>query len=285
MLAIGVAALDSLTLLFVAAHFSFLLYCQGHLWTLRAAETKYQSEVAEYNARADKISAGNNDIARAAERIAEIEKQTERLRNDTVYWSRKNGVKPSQSGVNFQWTPSKVELPPAPTPPPESSASFLARWDWWIRVAGFGELALSIITLIFVRTRTAARNRIAPREADDEEEFPDELDVENQLPIKRGKFIKKKETAKGHGSFNSEGLKRLRDALRVISFRLHKRSFKSAVRGDAVWIYLVRANHGTQETITSAKAKLSLLDDAVKMAPEAFRDRLERFLRENGFEI
>src|SRR5215475_7449042 len=38
-LAIGVAALDSLTLLFVAAHFSFLLYCQSHLSNVRAAET------------------------------------------------------------------------------------------------------------------------------------------------------------------------------------------------------------------------------------------------------
>jgi len=42
---------------------------------------------------------------------------------------------------------------------------------------------------------------------------------------------------------------------------------------------------GTQETVSSAKAKLSLPDDAVKMERDAFRERLERFLRENGFEI
>jgi len=48
---------------------------------------------------------------------------------------------------------------------------------------------------------------------------------------------------------------------------------------------MVKANHGTQETVASAKAKLDILDDALKMAPAAFRERLERFLRENGFEI
>jgi hypothetical protein len=47
----------------------------------------------------------------------------------------------------------------------------------------------------------------------------------------------------------------------------------------------MRANNGTQETIASAKAKLSLLDDAVSMPRGAFRERLERFLRQNEFEI
>src|SRR5262249_53347791 len=150
LLAIGVAALDSLTLLFVAGHFSFLLWCQGHLWTLRAAETKYGHDLATYNAQIQPISADNARITAAAERIAEIEKQTERLRNDTAYWSRRNGLKPAQSGIKVELSTTKVELPPPPKAPPESSAEFLGKWDWWIRVAGFGELALSIVTLIFV---------------------------------------------------------------------------------------------------------------------------------------
>ncbi len=280
-LAIGVATLDSLSLLFVALHFSFLLWCQGHLWMLRDAEAKYQHDLTAYNAQVAPISANNNDVARTAERIAEIEKQTERLRNDTAYWSRKNGVRLSKSGIKIELSTTKVELPSPPKEPAESSAAFLGSWDRWIRVAGFGELGLSIITLIFVRTRTATQNRISPRE----EEFPDELEVENRTPIKREKFSPKKETIKGHGSFNFEGLKRLRAALRDISFRLYKHSFKSAVRGDAVWIYLVRANHGTQETVASTKAKLSLLDDAVTMSRETFSERLEKFLRENDFKV
>jgi hypothetical protein len=284
-LAISVAALDSMTLLFVAAHFSFLLWCQGHLWTLRAAETKYQSEVVEYNAQAKTLSDSNNNLAETARRIAEIERQTERLRNDTAYWSKKNGVKLQQSGIQFQWSTAKVELPPAPIPPPESSAAFLARWDSCIRGAGFGELALSIITLIFVRTRTSASNSPRQVKVDVDDEFPDELDAENRETIKRENFTQKKETAKDHGPFNSEGLKRLRAALKDISFRLHKLSFKANVRGDAVWILMVRANRGTQETVASAKAKLSILDDAARMDRKDFRERLEKFLHENQFEI
>jgi hypothetical protein len=85
-LAIGVAVLDSITLVFVAFHFSFLLYCQGHLWTLRAAEEKYKQDLAEYNKQITPISADNRAITAAAERIAEIEKQRARIENDTAYW-------------------------------------------------------------------------------------------------------------------------------------------------------------------------------------------------------
>src|SRR5215831_3965779 len=48
-LAVSVAVLDSLTLLFVAGHFSFLLWCQGHLWNLRAAESQYRQDMATYS--------------------------------------------------------------------------------------------------------------------------------------------------------------------------------------------------------------------------------------------
>jgi len=80
-------------------------------------------------------------------------------------------------------------------------------------------------------------------------------------------------------------LRILREALSDISFRLHGFSFKAKTKGDAVWILMVRANKGTQETVHSAKAKLDILDDAMAMTPAAFRERLERFLRENEFEI
>ena len=121
--------------------------------------------------------------------------------------------------------------------------------------------------------------------ADEPDEFPKSISVENRLPIKRENFTAKKEPAKNHGSFNSEGLKRLREALRDISFRLAGYSFKSNVKDDCVWIFLMRARAGTQEAVSSAKAKLSILDDAVRMERGAFRERLERFLKENEFEI
>lgn len=47
----------------------------------------------------------------------------------------------------------------------------------------------------------------------------------------------------------------------------------------------MKANHGTQEATHSAKAKLSILDDAMTMSRDAYRDRVERFLRQNGIEL
>jgi hypothetical protein len=118
------------------------------------------------------------------------------------------------------------------------------------------------------------------------DEFPATLDVENRLPVKREKFSPKKDTnAKTLVSFNSEGLKPLREALKDISFRLHKRSFKADIKDDAVWIRMMKARSGTQETVRSAKARLEILNDAVSMPRDAFRERLERFLKQAGFEI
>jgi len=34
-----------------------------------------------------------------------------------------------------------------------------------------------------------------------------------------------------------------------------------------------------------AKARLSILDDAMTMSRDAYRDRVERFLRQNGFDL
>jgi hypothetical protein len=47
----------------------------------------------------------------------------------------------------------------------------------------------------------------------------------------------------------------------------------------------MEAVSGTQQTTHSAKAKLEILDDAVTMPRDAYRARLERFLRGNGFTI
>lgn len=294
-LAIGVAVLDSITLLFVAAHFSFLLWCQGHLWTLRAAEDQYRADLSTYNSQWQPVKESNERIASTVERIAGVEKETERLRNDTAYWSRRNKIGPSQSGIKFEAQLSKIEVPPPPKAPGESSAAFLSHWDWWIRVAGFGELALSIVTLIFVRTRTAMINT---RSAD---EFPRELEVENRAPVKREKFSPKKDIMKTYMSFDFDraeaGLKTLRAALKDISFRLAGVSFKADVNPglkecrksgaapDHIWIRAMKANRGTQETLHSVKARLDILTDATTMERGAFIERLTKFLRSNGFLI
>jgi len=286
----GVAILDSVTLLFVVAHFSFLMWVYGHLSTLKNAEADYKVAIATYNAEARAVQSGNEKIAEALAKVAENEKQRARIENDTAYQQRKAVERGAQirtagrvGSIAGNISTSPVELAKPPDPPKDSSADYLTRWDSTIRLANFGELGLAILTLIYIRVRSSLTN--APRVVDEVEEFPDEIDTENRLPVKREKFSPKKGTTKEHVPFDSEGLRRLRETLKDISFRLAGLSFKSVVKGDAVWILMVRANQGSQETVSSAKATLSILDDALKMAPAAFRERLENFLRENGFEI
>jgi len=52
-----------------------------------------------------------------------------------------------------------------------------------------------------------------------------------------------------------------------------------------VWIRMMKARFGTQETVASAKATLEILSDAMNMPREALRECLERFLKQNGFEL
>lgn len=291
-LARGVSLLDSITLCFVVAHFCGLLWIYGRLHTLQTAEADFKAQAQAFNVKAEKISEDNTKIAEANRQI-EIERtKRARIENDTIYQARKAAqagakVRAGHSAdTEASLSTSQIELE-KPRAPASSSVDFMTRWDSAIRLANFGELILAVITLIYIRNRSAKTN--APEEADQadqaEAEFPEELDVEARGPVKAGKFSTKKETTKEHAPFNSEGLKRLREALSDISFRLHGFSFKSQIKGDAIWILMVRARHGTQETVASAKAKLSILDDAMKMPRKAFRERLEKFLRENDFQI
>ena len=296
-LARGVSGLDSATLLFVIAHFCFLTWTYGHLATLRNAEVEYRAQAERFNTEARQVSADNVKIATAAQTIAQETTKAERLRNDASYQLRKAAEaglrvpgRPSAPapGVGPALSTAPIELE-RPTKPAKSSAEFLTEWDGLIRLASFGELLLAAVTLIFIRNQTAKTN--APRVIYDEEEFPESLDLSTRTTACRPEFAKthvsyeQEKTPKTHVSFNPEGLKRLRETLKGISFRLAGVSFKADLKNDAVWVRAMRANAGTQETTHSAKAKLGLHDDAVRMERNAFRERLERFLRQNGFEL
>lgn len=165
-LARGVSALDSVTLICVIAHFCFLLWIYGHVWTLQSAEAKYEANATAYNDKAEKAIAANVEIARSAERIAEREAEAERLRNDTAYQTRKAieaGARiPGQrisaaSGITAGIATAPIQLE-KPEKPKQSSTDFLTQWDWWVRLANFGELALAAITLIYIRNHSAKSN-------------------------------------------------------------------------------------------------------------------------------
>lgn len=106
-----------------------------------------------------------------------------------------------------------------------------------------------------------------------------------EVPKTPASFPEQKDAAKTHASFDSEGLKALRDVLKDISFGLPGRSFKAEVKPDHVYVRMMRANEGEQETAHSAKLKLSILGKALSMPRADFQARLERSLKRAGFEL
>jgi hypothetical protein len=73
--------------------------------------------------------------------------------------------------------------------------------------------------------------------------------------------------------------------LKLIAFHHSPMHFKADVKEDCVWIRAMESKHGEQRTVASTKATLSFLDDAVKMSPDAYRARLEEFLKKKGFPL
>lgn len=127
------------------------------------------------------------------------------------------------------------------------------------------------------------------------DEFPDEIDTEKRSLIRRPrlenppKHVSKKnddtDAQRKSTQDGAEGLKRLRETLKLISFHNPGRHFKDDRKDDCIWIRMVASSHGLSETVASVKARLSILQVAMTMTPAAFRDRLEKFLRGAGFEI
>jgi hypothetical protein len=161
-----VSIVDSAALLFVCAHFAGLLYVYGHHRTLRSAEVRYEARANDYNDRAERLSGDNVKIVEGIGKIAENEKSRAKLENDTAYQLRKaaqyGGRLPGQRssaadslGSGITTAPIELEKPEKPK---ESSAEFLAKWDWMIRAANFGELFLACLTLILIRNMSAKTN-------------------------------------------------------------------------------------------------------------------------------
>src|SRR5262245_35688506 len=166
-LARGVSALDSITLVCVVAHFCFLLWMQGHLSVLQSQDAKYEAGAAAYNEKAEKISSDNVRIAEAGARTAAEIAKAERLKNDTAYQERRaaesgNARQPRAGRKDQSSAPAMPAVSPIqleqPEKPKETAVQFLTYWDFWVRLAHFGELALVAITLIYIRNRSAKIN-------------------------------------------------------------------------------------------------------------------------------
>jgi len=173
---------------------------------------------------------------------------------------------------------------------PQSAQSVFAQNERILLWLMAGELLAYILSAFTLYALSHLAGEKEPEPV--EEEFPRELDTKKQAPARRGELREKSDTVSFSGDDTAadrkatqEGLKTLREVLKLIAFQAGKTHFKVDPKPGYVWIRQFRSEHGEPRTIAAARSHLEILDDAVRMDRTAFRERLERFLRENGFEI
>jgi hypothetical protein len=286
----GVSALDSASLLFVIAHFCFLVYILGHSWILRGAEAEYKAALKEYNANAQTFHAGNEKIADALREAETARKETAKIEQDTAYQLRqaaKHGARINtqrSGGITANIELAKVELAPPPKAPEDSQAAFLTRWDALVRITNFGELILAAVTLIFIRNWTAKTN--TPRE----EDFPEEIDANITQDDRSGRRLaqtRKSDNARqscipGDSFDRKKARKKLLEHLRLISHYLPGRWFKADLIEGGVLIRMCKRINTVEETIAETRQSDKLLTAVER--PD-FWERLLDELIHQGFPI
>jgi hypothetical protein len=312
-LAVGVSLLDSIALLFVVGHFSALMWVYGHQTTIQRDERRYEIAAAQFNDKASKLSTDNVEIARAQQQIERERTKQARLNTDAAFQLRKaaeagggagrinspRSPRPPVDTTGPQLATSTVTLE-KPQAPEESSAHFLGRWDWLVRVMNFGELFLAAITLVYIRNRSARTNKAPERE-----EFSmgqgvaagvrspaaipafDSAKNDHTVWSEPDHTAAEKKATRVASEAEVEGLKKLRAVLGQIGFQYGPTHFFADAKWDRgyVWIRQRKSENGVARTVASTRAKLEILDHALKWDPDKFRAKLERVLRENGFEI
>jgi hypothetical protein len=204
---------------------------------------------------------------------------------------------------------------PLSTPAPESGAAEIEKAKsepstferfvkWYTRAPLYFSGGL-VGLLCFVLMQVFGKME-ADRKADADESTGELEVVEEHAPAMLGNFVKTPELLKaperalipasltnnGPGEVkettrngSGEGMRRLRVCLRQIEFRHSPMYFKVDLKDDHIWIRAMESSNGQQHTTHSAKAALTILDDALTMDPGAFRERLETFLKKRGFEL
>jgi hypothetical protein len=296
-----VAGLDSITLLFVVAHFAGLMWAYGHLQTIQSAERKYEAATAIYNSKAEKVSTDNAKIAEAAREIATQETRRAKIENDTAYQQRKAAERgaqiqprrPGSQSLGASLSTSQVQLE-RPKPPEETSAHFLGEWDWLIRVFNFGELMLAAVTLVFIRNQSAKTNSPAENSFTPGNFFPTGV-YRSPISARRGNFTPKSDNERQSLSLSQkserlslsdpdrkDALKRLREHLKQIAFYHPNRWFKADLVRGGVTIRLFERQHGHEIALSQTTQSDKLL--AAVERPD-FQERLIGELRHQGFEI
>jgi hypothetical protein len=251
------------------------------------------------------------EIAKSNERIAEANAKAEKLRNDTAYQIRRatergarvpgGQVAPTAAaGLSPSLSTTPVELE-KPTKPAKSSTEFLTTWDFWVRLANFGEIALAAITLIFIRNRSAKTNTLrtpapgpGPRQPDQETEqadnFPSEIDANAVKDDRTGRRLdrtRKSDSGRlspisGDLAARKEALKKLREHLKGIAFYYPGLWFKADLIRGGVTIRLFKKENSHEIMVATTDQSDKLLEAVDR--PD-FRKRLLDELLRQGFPL
>jgi hypothetical protein len=168
--------------------------------------------------------------------------------------------------------------------PKESSTDFLTRWDLWIRLMNFGELALAAVTFIYIRNRSTRFN------ARYVEDFPTEIDAgvfQDDRTGRRFDRTTKSDSGRlspisGDSDSRKEALKILREHLKEIAFYHPGLWFKADLVRGGVTIRLFKKDHGVEVMVATTTQSDKLL--AAVERPD-FRERLLDELNYQGFPL
>lgn len=289
-LARGVSILDSVALCFVVAHFCFAMWVYGHMLTLQSADAKYEAQVVDHNARAERIQAGDLKKTELEVAIAKERTKAAKIENDTAYQTRKaaergavlrvGGARNQSDGGQLPALPVMPIEIQKPVAPAESAAAFLSRWDTWIRWANFGELILAAVTLIYIRNRSAKINALGAA-------LPVATVSQRQIAaipaLRQGDSKRATPVATQAQDWRELAVKALREHLGEIAYYLPERWFKADLRpAGGVWIRLYERREGREEIVAKTKQSDKLLRAIDR--PD-FRERLIAELKYQKFPI
>lgn len=164
-----VAIFASLALVAVVAHLTYVLYVQSHVSVLRAAEARYEAEMAIYDKRLGEDRQRMLDSKKMEIELEKLEAEKARHARDqarfeakTAYYTGHVASTVSQeattrrnNGPEIQITQySKPEKPKV-----EPSAEFMVRHDANVRYAAMGELLIPVFGLIYILIASTIINK------------------------------------------------------------------------------------------------------------------------------
>ena len=167
---------------------------------------------------------------------------------------------------------------------------------FWIMACELALYGLSAFTLFALAKLMDDSNRIEHRQSTYKsgDEFPDEIETDNTVRRRdqsnlrsdaNNATIATQSDAERRSVATQDGLAILRDTLSNVAFTCPGKWFKADVRPDHVLVRLNYRDQGREMTERSAKLKLDVLTDAVRMSRDQFRARLERSLNRAGFQL